>query len=468
MSSSQQPTANGNGNVAAASGTGAPRTSVQEIGWMFAREYYTIMHDDPKKLQYFYGKKSTFVHGTEGEVVKQANGQQEIYSGITVEDYKDRRVEVTNVDMLPSIQGSIIIQVIGKMADNNQPFRRFAQTFFLAEQPSGYYLHNDILRYLKDDDEESEPVAGVAPNAVAESEPVAEAPVAAAADTAKPTEPVAPKKDEKVEAADVVKKPAAVEEAKPVAPAAAEKPAAAEPAAKAAAPAAAAAAAPAAAESKPKAPKEKPAAPAEAPKADEPQSAAVRQSTWASLAADGSGKWGNTIAKVEGTVAPAANQASNASPSTQSRSGTPASGSRDFRRKNEALSVFLKNIPQGTTIPQLKSAFKKIGPVYVDYSPSKTTGVAEFNNEADKQAALDAREVTVGDAKVTIEERRFRQGSGRRDGGGGANAKQPPSGQSGASGRNGSGEFERVSSGRGSRSRTATNASGGRPRGGKQ
>ncbi|KAJ2080384.1 hypothetical protein H4R24_003125 [Coemansia sp. RSA 988] len=464
MSSSQHPTVNG--NVAAVSGTGARMTNVQEIGWMFAREYYTIMHDDPKKLQFFYGKKSTFVHGTEGEVVKQANGQREIYAGITAEDYKDRRVEVTNVDMLPSIHGSIIIQVIGKMAANNQPFQRFAQTFFLVEQPSGYYLHNDILRYLKDDDEESEAVSGVAPNNVVESEPVAEVPVAAAAaDVAKTAEPVAPKKEEKVDAAEAVKKPAAVEETKPVAPVAVEEPAAVEPVAPAPV------AAPAAAENKPKAPKEKPAASAavstEAPKAEEPQSAAVRQTTWANLAADGSGKWGNTIAKVEGTVAPAANPASNASPSTQSRAGTPASSSRDFRRKNEGLSVFLKNIPQGTTIPQLKSAFKKIGPVYVDYSPSKTTGVAEFNNEADKQAALDAREVTVGDAKVAIEERRFRQGSGRRDGGG-ANAKQPLPGHGGAPGRSGSGEFERVSSGRGSRSRTGTNASGGRPRGGKQ
>ncbi|PIA18157.1 hypothetical protein COEREDRAFT_85612 [Coemansia reversa NRRL 1564] len=461
MSSSQQPTLNG--AAAAASGTEATKTSVQEIGWMFAREYYTIMHDDPKKLQYFYGKKSTFVHGTEGEVVKQANGQQEIYAGIAVEDYKDRRVEVTNVDMLPSIQGSIIIQVIGKMADNNQPFQRFAQTFFLAEQRGGYYLHNDILRYLKDDDEESEPVSEVAPNTIVESKPVVEVTVAAQAEVTKPAEPVAQKKDEKV---DTTKEPAVVEEAKPVAPAPVEKPAAVEPATKPVAPAPVAAA-----ESKSKAPKEKPAAPAavstEAPKAEEPQSGAVRQTTWANLAADGSGKWGNTIAKVEGTVAPAANPASSATPNTQSRAGTPATGPRDFRRKNEALSVFLKNIPQGTTIPQLKSAFKKIGPVYVDYSPSKTTGVAEFNNEADKQAALDAREVSVGDAKVIVEERRFRQSSGRRDGSG-PNAKQPPSGQAGASGRNGSGEFERVSSGRGSRSRTGTNASGGRPRGGKQ
>lgn len=39
------------------------------------------------------------------------------------------------------------------MSNDGNPNRKFSQTFFLAEQPNGYYVLNDIFRYLKDDDD---------------------------------------------------------------------------------------------------------------------------------------------------------------------------------------------------------------------------------------------------------------------------------------------------------------------------
>ncbi|KAJ1750055.1 hypothetical protein LPJ79_003228 [Coemansia sp. RSA 1821] len=403
----------------------AQKVSAQEIGWMFAHDYYSYMNSEPKKLQYLYGKKSTCVHGTEGKIVTQANGQQ-IYATIAAEEFQGSQIEVTTVDILPSINGSIIVQVLGKIAKDTQPFRRFAQTFLLAEQPSGYYLHNDILRYLKDDIEESEPVAAIATATEAPAAPTEEPKEKPVAEP-----PAAPKKDEKVDPDEV--KPAAPE---PVKPAAEKKPEAAKPVA----------------ESKPKQPKEKPVAAEQPAKAEEPAAAPepVKPTSWANLAADRSGRWGSTIAKVEGTVAPATTGSGAAN--TPSRASTP--NARESRRKMEMPSVFLKNIPMGSTIGQVKSAMKKFGAsVYVDCSPTRTTGVAEYATEEEKKAALDAGEVMMGDTRVIIEERR-RQGSGRRDG-----AKNHSS-------RSASGEFERVSSGRGSRSRTATNSAGSnRPRG---
>ncbi|KAJ2851261.1 hypothetical protein IWW36_001282 [Coemansia brasiliensis] len=443
MSSTQQNIVNG---TTAPAANEAQKISAQEIGWLFAHDYYSYMNSEPKKLQYLYGKKSTCVHGTEGKIVTQANGQQ-IYATIAAEEFQGSQIVVTTVDILPSINGSIIVQVLGKIAKDTQPFQRFAQTFLLAEQPSGYYLHNDILRYLEDDIEENEPVAAIATaTSEAAAAPTTEAPKEKAPVAELPT---APKKDEKVDP-DEAAKPVASEPAKP---AAEKKP---EPAAKPAP----------AAESKPKQPKEKPAVPAEQPAKTEQPAAAVapepaKPTSWANLAADRSGRWGNTIAKVEGTVAPAATTSSGAA-SAPSRASTPASNARDSRRKMEMPSVFLKNIPLGSTIGQVKSAMKKFGgSVYVDCSPSRTTGVAEYATEEEKKAALDAGEVMIGDARVVIEERRQRQGNGRRDGGAG--------GKQSHSSRSASGEFERVGSGRGSRSRTATNSAGGnRPRGGKQ
>ncbi|KAJ1651650.1 hypothetical protein GGF38_005536, partial [Coemansia sp. RSA 25] len=137
-----------------ASGAGGAETRmvvIQEIGWLFAEEYYTVMNGEPERLHMFYGRKSTCIHGTEGQVVKQINGQQDIDALIASEDFKGSKVHVVNVDTLPSVDGSIVVQVIGEMSNNSPSSRRFVQTFLLVEQPGGYYLHNDILRYLKDD-----------------------------------------------------------------------------------------------------------------------------------------------------------------------------------------------------------------------------------------------------------------------------------------------------------------------------
>ena len=47
--------------------------------------------------------------------------------------------------------GGLIVQVLGEMCNNGGPWQKFSQTFFLAEQPQGYYVLNDIFRFLKED-----------------------------------------------------------------------------------------------------------------------------------------------------------------------------------------------------------------------------------------------------------------------------------------------------------------------------
>ena len=66
------------------------------------------------------------------------------------------------VDSQPSSQGGVIVQSSGAMNHKGE-FRRFSQTFFLAEQANGYYILNDIMRYIDldvklpdDDSSESE------------------------------------------------------------------------------------------------------------------------------------------------------------------------------------------------------------------------------------------------------------------------------------------------------------------------
>ncbi|KTW27620.1 hypothetical protein T552_02062 [Pneumocystis carinii B80] len=127
------------------------KLSLDEVGWFFVQEYYTFLNKEPRRLHCFYTKKSTFVHGNEGEVVKPCSGQQEIHEKILELGFSDCKVLVSNVDSQASASGGIVIQVLGEMSNCDGPSRKFAQTFFLAEQPNGYFVLNDIFRYLKED-----------------------------------------------------------------------------------------------------------------------------------------------------------------------------------------------------------------------------------------------------------------------------------------------------------------------------
>ncbi|WVR05121.1 hypothetical protein IAU60_002133 [Kwoniella sp. DSM 27419] len=297
-----------------------------DVGWQFVPQYYNFVNKQPHRLHCFYNKRSTFIHGEEGEEAQVALGQQEIHDRIVAIGYDQCKVYIHSIDSQSSANGGIIILVIGEMSNNNQPWRKFTQTFFLAEQPNGYFVLNDIFRYLKEDTDEEDDVqeepseaAPVAPAAPAPtSAPAAEEEKAAPAEpeptveTPKPAEEVtqesakAPEPEpEPVSAPAVViaeavpdeakvasvpdkdiapKEPAtAVEEPTQAAPPAAEETPAPAPAAKAAAPASAA---PAGNTSTPAS-----AQPAAAPAQP---SAPPKPKTWASLAASGKA-WSSAV-----------------------------------------------------------------------------------------------------------------------------------------------------------------------------
>ncbi|KAI5845191.1 hypothetical protein DFP73DRAFT_46256 [Morchella snyderi] len=127
-----------------------------EVGWYFVEQYYTTLNKTPERLHLFYNKKSSFVWGTEGELLQLATGRTAIQEKIQSYEFKDCKVRVSNVDSQASAENGIVIQVLGEMSNNGLPNRKFSQTFFLAEQPNGYYVLNDIFRYLKDDEDMEE------------------------------------------------------------------------------------------------------------------------------------------------------------------------------------------------------------------------------------------------------------------------------------------------------------------------
>lgn len=111
-----------------------------------------------------------------------------------------------NVDSQASFD-NILITVIGEISNKSEPSRKFVQTFVLAEQPNGYYVLNDIFRYLTEEDEEvsnEEPAPAAEPKEAPEAPAEPAAPEVAAAsepaDAQVDNEPAAHKVDEKLEA----------------------------------------------------------------------------------------------------------------------------------------------------------------------------------------------------------------------------------------------------------------------------
>lgn len=141
---------------------------------------------------------------------------QAIQEKIKQLDFQDCKVRVLNVDAQASFE-NILISVIGEISNKQEPSRKFVQTFVLAEQPNGYYVLNDVFRYLADEEEVTDEAA-VSDN-VAE-EPELQAPAQTAVETTPEAEDS--KVDSEVAAAKVDEKLEDVEGSKAETPAAAE------------------------------------------------------------------------------------------------------------------------------------------------------------------------------------------------------------------------------------------------------
>ncbi|KAL5888548.1 hypothetical protein ACKVWC_003810 [Pyricularia oryzae] len=177
------------------SNTESSSLSKDEVGWYFVEQYYTTLSKNPERLHLFYGKHSQLVYGLEAEVANVSVGRQQIQERIKSLDLQDCKVRVSNVDSQAS-EESIVIQVIGETVNKGGEPKKFVQTFILAKQPSGYFVLNDILRYINDDAEED-----AAETAAAEEEAAAPETQAAAEPEAAKVEPEAAKPE--AEAAEV-------------------------------------------------------------------------------------------------------------------------------------------------------------------------------------------------------------------------------------------------------------------------
>ncbi|EAA29032.2 hypothetical protein GE21DRAFT_4903 [Neurospora crassa] len=421
-----------------------------EVGWYFVEQYYTTLSKNPEKLHLFYGKKSQFVYGQEAEVSSVSYGRQGIQERIKGLDFQDCKVRISNVDS----QGSgdnIVIQVIGETSNKGAEPKKFVQTFVLAQQPSGYFVLNDMLRYIKEEGEEEveEPAqeAAAAPEEETPAEP--EAPVEAApepVEEAKQTEPEAAELDasavdreleeaaeEETPAAPVEAVPEPVEEAKQPEPEAAPEQAA-EP------------------EKiveeiteeevkkpeEPKAPTPTP-APAAAPRAAAPPAAEPEKpkeppkpKTWANLVAVAAGPKPVVPLTKAATpavpaqtraAAPAAAQQPAAAPQAAETAAAPKEQANEWQTaetkrqsrpqstiasaEKETAMAYIKYVTEKVKEEDLKGLLSSFGElVYFDINRTKNCAFVEFKTQAGYNAAVAANPHTVNGENIVVEQRR--------------------------------------------------------------
>ncbi|KAK4838846.1 hypothetical protein QYF36_016921 [Acer negundo] len=125
----------------------APKTlTADSVGKAFVHQYYRILHQSPELVHLFYQDVSTLGRPEEDGAMSITTTMQAINDKILSLDHGEFCAEIINLDAQESYNGGVLVFVTGK--DNVK--RKFTQSFFLAPQERGYFVLNDVFRYVDD------------------------------------------------------------------------------------------------------------------------------------------------------------------------------------------------------------------------------------------------------------------------------------------------------------------------------
>ncbi|KAL3850422.1 hypothetical protein ACJIZ3_012304 [Penstemon smallii] len=122
--------------------------SAQVVGNAFVQQYYHILHHSPGLVHRFYQDVSKLGRPEEDGSMSITTTMQAINEKIVSLNYGDFRAEIKSVDSQESFNGGVHVLVTGYLTGKDNTTRNFAQTFFLAPQDKGYFVLNDVFRYV--------------------------------------------------------------------------------------------------------------------------------------------------------------------------------------------------------------------------------------------------------------------------------------------------------------------------------
>ncbi|KAK4271915.1 hypothetical protein QN277_020538 [Acacia crassicarpa] len=124
--------------------------SAEMVGNAFVEQYYHILHSSPELVYRFYKESSVLSKPDSNGVMTSVTTMKGINDKILSLNYKDFKAEIKTADAQKSHNDGVTVLVTGCLTGKDNLRRQFAQSFFLAPQDSGYFVLNDVFRYLEE------------------------------------------------------------------------------------------------------------------------------------------------------------------------------------------------------------------------------------------------------------------------------------------------------------------------------
>ncbi|KAI4381387.1 hypothetical protein MLD38_007459 [Melastoma candidum] len=121
------------------------------VGNTFIDQYYNTLQQSPHLVHRFYTDNSELSRpGPDGQMTS-VTTMQGINDKILSMGYEKYHLQIVTADSQASYQGGVFVLVTGRLTGEDEKKRTFSQSFFLAPQDNGFFVLNDIFRYLDSD-----------------------------------------------------------------------------------------------------------------------------------------------------------------------------------------------------------------------------------------------------------------------------------------------------------------------------
>ncbi|TYJ05939.1 hypothetical protein E1A91_A12G198100v1 [Gossypium mustelinum] len=394
-------------------GNPAGTPSAQVVGNAFVEQYYHILHQSPNLVHRFYQDSSCLSRPDMYGNMTTVTTMQAINEKVLSLNYEDYTAEIKTADAQDSFEKGVIVLVTGCLTGKDNVRRKFTQTFFLAPQDKGYFVLNDIFRYVEEKElQNSVPVNGI--NEQASTSALTPEPEPTHDNLAE--DPLTYPEDEDVNNDAEVFDPSDKEEGSVIEDEV-----------------------------------------VEPQNITSPNETVVVVDSPPVVLEDAPKKSYASIVKVMKTntasapvyvptnnvrVAPKEpHSIVSAKPAPATEVALPNSDnapeSSNDNEEAEGHSIYVRNLPYTATPAQLEVAFKKFGPIKrngIQVRSNKqgfTFGFVEFENASSVQSALEASPITIGDRQAAVEEKRTNTRVGSSGSGSGTGRARYPSGKAG-------------------------------------
>ncbi|CDY23092.1 BnaC07g30950D [Brassica napus] len=372
----------------------SPSPGAEVVGRAFVEQYYHILHQSPGLVHRFYQDSSLLTRPDATGAVTTVTTMLAINDKILSLKYEEYTAEIETADAQESHERGVIVLVTGRLTGNDNVRKKFSQTFFLAPQDKGYFVLNDVFRFLEENKVTTQAINGTTTRDV--HTPVEPERVVVSREAEVEPEPVATiEEEEDLDSVAEVYDPSdkdegVVVDAEPIEP---------------------------------------PAQISHSEVPSLPQGDAPKHSYASILKLMKSGPAPTTqVARSKPrAAAPVVTKPKPAAPPAEPAAAAPENvpNSSNVDVEDDGHSIYVRNLTFDTTPTQLEEVFKSFGAIKHEGIQVRSNkqqgfcfGFVEFETASGKQSALEASPVTIGDRQAVLEEKKTNSRGGGNNGGG--------------------------------------------------